>query len=69
MYKETISRVRVDGRVSECFKTYKRVRQSCPLNPSLFAAFIGDIEEMFRKRQAGGGCGGQRKIVVFGIRG
>jgi hypothetical protein len=61
IYEETISRVRVDGRVSECFKTYKGVRQGCPLSPSLFAAFIGDIEEMFRKGQAGG--------VVVGIRG
>jgi hypothetical protein len=69
IYEETISRVRVDGRVSECFKTYKGVRQGCPLSPSLFAAFIGDIEEMFRKGQAGGGRGGQRKSVVFGIRG
>jgi hypothetical protein len=60
--------VRVDGRVSECFKTYKGVGQGCSLSPSLFAAFIGDIEEMFRKGQAGGGgCGGQRKSVVFSI--
>jgi hypothetical protein len=47
IYEETISRVRVDGRVSECFKTYKGVRQGCPLSPSLFAAFIG------RGRQGG----------------
>jgi hypothetical protein len=62
IYEETISRVRVDGRVSECFKTYKGVRQGCPLSPSLFAAFIGDIEEMFRKGQAGGVVEGKEKV-------
>jgi hypothetical protein len=62
IYEETISRVRVDGRVSECFKTYKGVRQGCPLSPSLFAAFIGDIEEMFRKGQAGGVVVGKEKV-------
>jgi hypothetical protein len=62
IYEETISRVRVDGRVSECFKTYRGVRQGCPLSPSLFAAFIGDIEEMFRKGQAGGVVVGKEKV-------
>jgi hypothetical protein len=62
IYEETISRLRVDGRVSECFKTYKGVRQGCPLSPSLFAAFIGDIEEMFRKGQAGGIVVGKEKV-------
>jgi hypothetical protein len=62
IYEETISRVRVDGRVSECFKTYKGVRQGCPLSPSLFAAFIGDIEEMFRKGQAEGVVVGKEKV-------
>ncbi|KAH0816691.1 hypothetical protein GEV33_006099 [Tenebrio molitor] len=62
IYEETISRVRVDGRVSECVKTYKGVRQGCPLSPSLFAAFIGDIEEMFRKGQAGGVVVGKEKV-------
>jgi hypothetical protein len=62
IYEETISRVRVDGRVSECFKTYKGVRQGCPVSPSLFAAFIGDIEEMFRKGQAGGVVVGKEKV-------
>ncbi|KAH0821274.1 hypothetical protein GEV33_001517 [Tenebrio molitor] len=62
IYEETISRVRVGGRVSECFKTYKGVRQGCPLSPSLFAAFIGDMEEMFRKGQAGGVVVGKEKV-------
>jgi hypothetical protein len=62
IYEETISRVRVDGRVSECFKTYKGVRQGCPLSPSLFAAFIGDIKWMFRKGQAGGVVVGKEKV-------
>jgi hypothetical protein len=62
IYEETISRVRVDGRVSECFKTYKGVRQGCPLRTSLFAAFIGDLEEMFRKGQAGGVVVGKEKV-------
>ncbi|KAH0816026.1 hypothetical protein GEV33_006765 [Tenebrio molitor] len=69
IYEETISRVRVDGRVSECFKTNKGVRQGCPLSPSLFAAFIGDIEEMFRKGQAGGVVVGKEKVWSLNIRG
>jgi hypothetical protein len=48
--------------MSECFKTYKGVRQGCPLSSSLFAAFIGDIEEMFRKGQAGGVVVGKEKV-------
>jgi hypothetical protein len=32
------------------------------MSPSLFAAFIGDIEEMFRKGQAGGAVVGKEKV-------
>jgi hypothetical protein len=32
------------------------------MSPSLFAAFIGDIEEMFRKGQAGGVVVGKEKV-------
>lgn len=62
IYAETRNRVRVNGKESECFWTERGLRQGCPLSPMLFAAYIGDMEEMFEKAQAGGVVVGRMKV-------
>ena len=53
IYEETVSKVREDGIQSESFYTNRGVRQGCLLSPALFAAYLGYIDEMFRKTQTG----------------
>ena len=62
IYEKTLNRVKVGDEKSESFLTKKGVRQGCPLSPSLFAAYIGDMEEMFRKAQSGGVVVGKEKV-------
>ncbi|XP_063922071.1 uncharacterized protein LOC135136631 [Zophobas morio] len=48
IYRETVTSVRV-GVEGEMFWTTKGLRQGCSLNPSLFACYISDIEEMLEE--------------------
>lgn len=61
-YKETSNRVRVNGEEGERFYTKKGVRQGCPLSPKLFTAYIAEMEDMFRRAQAGGIVVGKEKV-------
>lgn len=58
--RETKSRVRIGGKLSEEFWQSRGVRQGCPLSPTLFNILIVDLEE----EMARGGWGG----VNWGIR-
>ena len=49
--KNTTIKIRVNGKESENSNTIKAVRQGCPLSPSLFRAYVEDLEEMFTKLQ------------------
>lgn len=62
VYKETINRVLIEGKHSKDFWTETGVTQGCPLSPTLFAIYIADIEEIFRKKQAGGIVIGRKKL-------
>ena len=62
IYMETKNRVRVNEKESECFWTEKGVRQECPLSATLFTIYISEIEEMFKRAQAGGIVIGKEKV-------
>ncbi|KAJ3660703.1 hypothetical protein Zmor_005141 [Zophobas morio] len=62
IYEETVNTVRVNGIESESFYTNRGVRQGWPLSPALFAAYLGDIDEMFSKAQTGGMVVGKEKV-------
>lgn len=54
-YGETKCKVKVGERMSEYFWTKRRVRQGCPLSPTLFNLYIADLAE-----KIGRGLGGMR---------
>ncbi|XP_029054544.1 uncharacterized protein LOC114881833 [Osmia bicornis bicornis] len=62
IYRRSKCTIRVGEEVSEEFFTEMGVRQGCPLSPTLFAILISDIEEEFRKAQAGGVVVGREKF-------
>lgn len=50
MVRETRSRVKIRGELSDVFCTRSEVRQGCPLNPGLFNLVTVDLKEELRKR-------------------
>ncbi|WP_255576954.1 reverse transcriptase domain-containing protein [Enterobacter cloacae complex sp. 2DZ2F20B] len=62
IYEETVNKVRMNGIETESFYTNRGVRQGCPLSPVLFAAYLGDIDEMFRKAHTGEVVVGKKKV-------
>lgn len=60
-YKETKNVIKVGEGYTEEFWTRKEVRQGCPMSPTLFNIYMGDLEEEMKKRQLGGVMVGARK--------
>lgn len=54
IYEETKNVVKMGENKSEEFWTEYGVRQGCPLSPTLFNAYIADLEEEMRRGQEGG---------------
>lgn len=54
MYTETRNKIRVNGKISEKFWTTRGLRQGCPLSPTLFSLYTGNLKEKLRRGQAGG---------------
>lgn len=65
IYKETKSRVKVEGETGENIWTARGVRQGCPLSPLLFNIMIANVEEELKK----GGWGGVRlgEVKIYSL--
>jgi len=61
-YMETKNKVKVGNEKSEEFWTRSRVRQGCPISPTLFNIFLMDLETEMRKEQLGGVVVGKEKV-------
>ena len=46
IYKNSISNIKLDGRLSETFQIKRGTRQGCNLSPNLFNIFINDLPEI-----------------------
>lgn len=64
IYRETINKVKVNGKESEYFYTEKGVRQGCPLSPSLFTLYVANLEERLRLAQAGSDSREENGVVA-----
>ena len=62
IYRETGNMVKIEEERTEEFWTTIGVRQRCPLSPTLFNAFLSDIEEDMSKVQKGGVVIGTEKV-------
>lgn len=62
IYTETRNKIRVNGKISEKFWMTRGLRQGCPLSPTLFSLYIGNLEEKLRRGQAGGVVVGRVKL-------
>lgn len=51
VYKETINKVRVGGKVEKRFWTAKGVRQGCSLRTKLFALLIADLDDRLERKR------------------
>lgn len=61
VYLETKNVVKDEGKVSDLFWTNLGVRQGCPLSPTLFIAYIADLEQTLKNAQDGGTVVGKQK--------
>lgn len=60
--RESISRVRVGGKMGKKLWTARGVKQRCPVSPLLFNLLMADLEEELRKGRWGGIRLGEQKI-------
>ena len=47
MYNRTGISLKLNGRITPPFRTYRGVRQGCILSPKLFNLFVNDIPDIF----------------------
>lgn len=54
IYKETKNRIRINGKLTEKFWTTRRLRQGCPLSPTLFSLYTANLEKKIKRGQTEG---------------
>lgn len=59
MYGEVVMRLTIVGAPEVEFRTFRGLRQGCPLSPTLYLAFVNDLFDELRKRGRGVVVGGR----------
>ena len=62
IYKETLNKVRINGKIIGEFYTEKGVRQECSLSADCFNIYLSDLEKELQKCSEGGLLVGRKKI-------
>ncbi len=65
IYGRTTNQVRDQGELTEELRSYKGVRQGCPLSPLLFNLYIGGLGKWLENNQAGGVVLGRYKVYLL----
>lgn len=65
IYENTTNTVKTNNGNTECFRTFKGVRQGCPLSPTLFNIYINDMEEEWEANKIGGAVIGNLKVYCL----
>lgn len=60
--RKTQNEILTEEGITKSFRTERRVRQGCPLGPTLFNIFTEDIEEEWTRNKKGGSV--VRKTIV-----
>lgn len=65
IYRDTVNTVKTSNGNTECFRTYKGVRQGCPLSPTMYSIYINDMEEEWEANKIGGAVIGNLKVYCL----
>lgn len=66
IYEETLNEVIAGEGLTDRFRTFKGVRQGCPLSVLLFLIFLEDLEDKWKEKNEGGTVIG--RIKIFGLK-
>jgi len=56
--------IKIGNKKSHKFRTVRKLRRKCPLNPTLFNIYVQELEEEMEKRQIGDVVNKQKKKIL-----